>query len=502
MKRYFRRIGIAFACDWANDYLDAIKKLDYAAWFVIIVSGITGFTSFSIDLDIMDFFKYRLDLSNREAGTLFGAQGIPTLIVGLIASLLIDKLGLKVSLILGSLFACIFGIQLALSDNKFLIETVVSFGLPFASIMLSIPLSISAGRIVASATKALCFMMQYWANNVGDVIAAFVNPMLKAGSGLGQFEKVFGLTAISYFFLSLFILVGYKEPPVTKEVKDPSNGGNLVRVYEGDVFLDSDVTESSEEGPLVVEKDEQLEVEITTPRNNSIVAKTLMPILELVFSRSLWRCLTLSFVFMWARMPFMHMMTIIPIYMQNIYGLDVNYSLAIATNPEILTVCLWLVSVRLSNVKNVFSLMFMGTLVVALSPLPMIFWRGTSQVPVYLAMTLQTIGEMMFSPLLDMVVNDFAPNDHKALYRILAGLPHVFGRLFAGVEAGFLLDTFCPSPISENYDHWSTYSCANLWIPVSLFALLTPLLIPLAQPFIQSKRSGMICTRSELDDEV
>jgi hypothetical protein len=164
MKRYFRRIGIAFACDWANDYLDAIKKLNYTAWFVIIVSGITGFTSFSVDLDIMDFFKYRLDLSNKEAGTLFGAQGIPTLIVGLIASLLIDKLGLKVSLILGSLFACIFGMQLALSDNKFLIETVVSFGLPFASIMLSIPLSISAGRIVDSATKALCFMLQYWAN--------------------------------------------------------------------------------------------------------------------------------------------------------------------------------------------------------------------------------------------------------------------------------------------------------------------------------------------------
>jgi hypothetical protein len=107
----------------------------------------------------------------------------------------------------------------------------------------------------------------------------------------------------------------------------------------------------------------------------------------------------------------------------------------------------------------------------------------------------------MFSPLLDMVVNDLAPNDHKAVYRILAGLPHVFGRLFAGVEAGYLLDTFCPSPITENYDHWSTYSCENLWIPVSLFASLTCLLIPLTQPFIQSKHNGMICTRIELDEE-
>ncbi len=495
MKSSRRFIDLSSVCDWANDYLDAIRKLTYIAWLVIIVNGITGFTSFSIDLDMMAFFKYQLDMTNKEAGALFGAQGIPTMLVGIIAGLLVDKLGVKVSLIIGALSATLFGVQLALSDNKLSLELVVSFGLPFAGLMMALPLRIAAGRIVHRATRALCFMLSYWSNNVGDVIAAFLNPLLVASSGVGQFEKMFLMTSACHFALALALMVLFKEPPVVVEVSQLDDEGNPMKVYAREPL-----STSSSEGSQ--NSDAELESIVGETRASKIIATTLMPIVNVAFSRSLWRCLILSFVFMWARMPFMHMMTIVPIYMQNLYGLDVNYSFAIATNPEILTVCLWLVSVRLSSVENKYSLMFAGTLFVALSPLPMVIWRGDSQWPVYLAIALQTVGEMLFSPLLDMIVNELAPEEHKGLYGVLAGLPHVAGRLFAGIEAGYLLDTFCPSPISDNYNHWSAWSCENLWIPVMLFALLTCLFLPIAQPFLESNTQGLICSRTDLDEQI
>lgn len=486
-------IDLSSVCDWANDYLDSIRKLTYIAWVVIIVNGITGFTSFSIDLDMMAFFKYQLDMTNKEAGALFGAQGIPTMLVGIIAGLLVDKLGVKVSLIIGALSATLFGVQLALSDNKLSLELVVSFGLPFAGLMMALPLRIAAGRVVERATRSLCFMLSYWSNNVGDVLAAFLNPFLVASSGMGQFEKMFLMTSACHFALAFALMAFFKEPPVVVEVSELDDDGNPMKVYSREPLS----TSSSEEG-----HSSEPEVTVGETRASKVIAATLMPVVNIAFSRSLWRCLILSFVFMWARMPFMHMMTIVPIYMQNLYGLDVNYSFAIATNPEILTVCLWLVSVRLSSVENKYSLMFAGCLFVALSPLPMVIWRGSSQWPVYLAIALQTVGEMLFSPLLDMIVNELAPSNHKGLYGVLAGLPHVAGRLFAGIEAGYLLDNFCPSPINENYNHWSAWSCENLWIPVMLFALLTCLFLPIAQPFLESNTQGLICSRTDLDEQI
>lgn len=481
-----------FAVGWIGPFLKDVAKLERSAWVIIVIAAIVGFASFSVELDLMPFFKHRLGLSNKSSGELFGIRGVTSMLVAVPCSLLVDKLGLKVSMVLGSVISAVLSVMLALSDDKFSIETVINLGLPAAAVMIGIPMRISAGRIHNVVTRLLCFSLIYWSDNVGDVIAAFTNPYMVSYAGLGQFEMLFLITALANLLVGAVVLLTYTEPPVVVEYVVAGDVNNKIAAYELSKF-----SSSSDSVP----PEETAAVESTGVQPESISA--VRSLFNVLLSRSLWRCIAVSFVFMWSRTLFRHMTSTIPIYMQNLYGLDVNYSFAIGINPMILTATLPFFMAITRKPKNISSRLFAGTLIVALSPLPVIFIRGGSlEIPVWMMITALTIGEMIYSPLLEMVAVSLAPEEHKALYMILAGLPSVLGTLFSGFEAGYLLEVYSPEPVTLHYDHWATYSSENMWIWIALGGLASPILWILFQPFIESKEPGLICSgRREIVSE-
>jgi sugar phosphate permease len=323
------------------------------------------------------------------------------------------------------------------------------------------------------------FNLLYWSDNVGDMIAAFVNPFMVSASGLGQYEFMFLISALLCFVCAIIITIFQREPPVIVKVEDIANPGDVVLSYDTKELPDDDA-----------------QAEVIT------ISTRIKPIVSLLLSRSLWRCLALSFVFTPARMMFRDMTSLIPIYMQNVYGLDVNYSFAIGINPTMLVIFLLPYLGFSRNRPNIPSMLFIGTLLVSLCCLPVIFARGsTDESPVWIMIAVLTVAEMIFSPLLNMFSVSLLPKGHEALGMVLTGLPHVLGTMISGTMSGYMLDSFCPDPIALNYDHWAFYSCENIWVIAALRSLITPIMWLLLQSFIMSKDQGMICTsRSSVVD--
>jgi len=463
----------------ARNYFNDLSKFDYNSWLLLVITVVMGFVSFSIELDLMPFFKHRLELGNKQAGELYGIRGLTSVIVGIPCGLLIDKLGLKISMVIGTISYALFSVVLALSDINLVDEFVVAFGLTSSGILIGNPVQLIMGRIVDDVIRYMGFNLLYWSDNVGDMIAAFVNPFMVSASGLGQYEFMFLISALLCFVCAIIITIFQREPPVIVKVEDIANPGDVVLSYDTKELPDDDAQE-----------------EVIT------ISTRIKPIVSLLLSRSLWRCLALSFVFTPARMMFRDMTSLIPIYMQNVYGLDVNYSFAIGINPTMLVIFLLPYLGFSRNRPNIPSMLFIGTLLVSLCCLPVIFARGsTDESPVWIMIAVLTVAEMIFSPLLNMFSVSLLPKGHEALGMVLTGLPHVLGTMISGTMSGYMLDSFCPDPIALNYDHWAFYSCENIWVIAALRSLITPIMWLLLQSFIMSKDQGMICTsRSSVVD--
>jgi hypothetical protein len=195
---------------------------------------------------------------------------------------------------------------------------------------------------------------------------------------------------------------------------------------------------------------------------------------HLLWDICFWRAFVMALVFVWVRTMFKHLNSIVPIYMQNLYGPSVNYSFAIGLNPLGIMILIPVVGVVFRKIQNPMPLIMTGTLISALSPLPMLIWRPADREwPVWLFISLFTVGEALYSPRVSQLAVSIPPPGNKGLYSALIAFPAVLGTFFSGIQAGYLLDTFCPVAVTTNYDYWAFYSCANLWIFVMAVAMIT-----------------------------
>jgi hypothetical protein len=275
------------------------------------------------------------------------------------------------------------------------------------------------------SSKNLAFALLYWSNNFGDWIASLLNPLMTDFGGFNQFQFMFLCTAAIAIIALTITLIALWEPP-----------------------------------PII-----DMEYESVHPTR---------PWWHLFWDILFWRAFVMALVFIWVRTMFKHLNSIVPIYMQNLYGPSVNYSFAIGLNPFGILFLIPLVGVVFRNVQNPMPLIMTGTFISAISPIPMLIWRPPGQVwPVWIFVGLFTIGEALYSPRVSQLAVSIPPAGNKGLYSALIAFPSVLGTFFSGMQAGYLLDRFCPDSVTVNYDYWAWYSCANLWLFVMGVAMIT-----------------------------
>jgi len=430
--------GRAIRKSWRHMMRD-FRAIPVFAWVSLLLCVLEGFISFAIDLNLMTFFHQKFSLSSQTSGQFFGMQGILALLLTLPGGMIMDKLGTKTTVVAGFTAATVSRLILAFSSSEAVALATLSLGVSLGSGLISLSIWISFDRIPEGSAKNMAFSLLYCSTNLGDVLASWANPKMIDIGGFNQFQFMFFCTA-------LIALIGLVISLIFLWVPD-------------------------EEHVITFDKDGE---EVKRPGYCDIWR-------EVTF----WRALALALVFLPVRTMFRHLNSILPVYMQNLYGPSVDYSFAIGINPLGVIILSPLVGFITRDVTQPLPLIFLGVLICALSPIPMLLWRpAAEQWPIWLYSGLFTVGEVLYSPKVSQLAVSIPPPEQKGLYSTLIMLPSVLGTLFAGFEAGWLLQNFCPDSVTINYDYWATYSCANLWLGVMSVALITVMLLICTGRFI------------------
>jgi len=408
------------------------------AWVAIFLHIFEGWTGYVFDLNSMTFFHQKFSLDVETAGTLFGFQGVCSFLIAIPGGYMIDKKGLRWGLLVGWTAMLLSRLILTFTTDTRVAIVTTLIGVSIGGTFVSICLHLALDLMPEGNSKNTAFNFLYCSNNIGDMLASYTNPMITDIGGFNQFQLMFLVSAV-LALTGLAITLSF--------------------FWEPEHFVPKEIPEK-------------------------------MTITSLLYQRQFWKAFALAFIFVGVRSLFRHLNSVIPLYMQNLYGIDVNYSYTIGINPTGITILTPILGIFLRRIHNIVALIFCGTFISALSPLPMILWRPAGNIwPVNISVMILTMGEAIYSPKLSQLAVSIPPKGQKALYTSLISLPNVFGTFLSGVQSGYLLERFCNEPISVNYDYWGRYSCANLWISVEAVAITTPILLIFTGKYFSIKDS-------------
>ena len=123
----------------------------------------------------------------------------------------------------------------------------------------------------------------------------------------------------------------------------------------------------------------------------------------------------------------------------------------------------------------------------ALSPLILVLWRdASSSLPEEVFMLVFSISEAIYSSRSIQFLMTLTPPGKKGLYSTIAILPALIASGLASEQAGYLLYYFCPTTVTPVYDMWQWQSAPNLWIPIILVALTTPIALFFSRNYLES----------------
>lgn len=115
-------------------------------------------------------------------------------------------------------------------------------------------------------------------------------------------------------------------------------------------------------------------------------------------------------------------------------------------------------------------------------------WLGISgavnplYVSIVICVIIYSIGESFYSPRLYEYAVSIAPKGQEGSYMAMSMLPYFIAKFFVGMMSGFLLAKYCPQTGVRN-----SYM---IWIIVASMAMITPIGLIIARPYIQIKEAG------------
>lgn len=416
--------------------LSDIVAIPFFIHVAIFLHIIEGFMSYPLEMNMMSFFHQKLHMSDQTAGKYISANGVFVVLICLPSGYIIDRIGIRASLMLGFLTGALSRLVIAFSNEESTILLALNLGVSIGSALIALTLHIAADRIAEGTTKNIVFTLLYCSNNIGDTIAAVINQRMIAFGGVNEFQWIFIVTAVAAavgWLITLFAMWPPELPP--EQVHARESCGSLLRSSVNDTQLH--------------------------------------------------RALLVAFILIAVRTMFRHLSNVVPLYEKRLYGEDVDYGLTISINPTGIIFLAPLFGIAFRSVKNPLSLIFLGTMISTLSPIPMLAWRpADEQWPVRLFVFIFTVGEAIYSPKVNQLAISLPPPGKKGFYSSLMTLPSIVGSVVSGYEAGYLLQTYCPNSVTVGYAYWASNSCANLWFIIMAIAAITPVSLLIFQNFI------------------
>jgi len=298
---------------------------------VLLLKVLQAFGYYGVSITLTSFLTREFDLNDAQAGMLYGLYGMLISVASLLTGPLIDRLGIRVSVVVGACVVAASRVVLALTTSPRLCVAVLVTTLPIGESMGIPVLSLAVGAVSAPQDRQWAYGLFYTAMNVAVLAVGPTIDFLRAG---GEASSVLGLPPYRLLIM-LSAACGVVSALVAVTVLDiPQAGNALPEVGWGAAAEDPEL-----QPPAEVSK-----AASGTVRREVVSAdKRVLP---WTISPKVLRYLVLVGCLVGVRMMFRHLDATFPKYVVRLFGEAAPFGLLYSINPAIIIVLVPLMSAQ------------------------------------------------------------------------------------------------------------------------------------------------------------
>lgn len=416
-----------------------LRTFPWQVWVCFVLHFLDGFAYFSLSTNLTIYLTTEHQISDIDAGLYYSVWGALLVILGLPSGAIIDKLGIKWSLIVGAGFNTMGRIVFAMSATLWVQLAALFIGTTVGAGFFISTLHIAVKRYTKGvAARSVAFSFLYWAMNIGAIAAMLSTDLALDSEVIWQGYQLLFVVAAVVSLVTFVISIYFHELPTRVE------------------------------------------------------SPTVKECLGVFREKPFYKLLGFNVSLIPVRAIFRYGEALLPIYLVRVYP-GISYGAVLAINPLCIIVLTPIVGLLSKRISFVYGFVVLGTLVSALAFLTAISWHELSAVVV--ALIIFTLGEAIYSPKSGQYTLEHSPRGKEGLYSGLITIPYFAGNAVAGEFSGWLLDTYCParsdSTETTEFDLAYAQECSNVWAWIVGSALLTPLLLILLYRLLRFRKTEL-----------
>eukprot|EP00746_Dinoflagellata_sp_MGD_P143267 gnl/MRDRNA2_/MRDRNA2_76117_c0_seq1.p1 gnl/MRDRNA2_/MRDRNA2_76117_c0~~gnl/MRDRNA2_/MRDRNA2_76117_c0_seq1.p1 ORF type:complete len:475 (+),score=54.75 gnl/MRDRNA2_/MRDRNA2_76117_c0_seq1:131-1555(+) len=415
-----------------GSYRSLWQESPLGLWLIFLLKALFGLSTSALDAVLVLFLSDDFAMDDVSAGWAFGLTGFLTSLYGLACGFVIDLLGVRWSLLIGSSFLTVGLLLCAMANSQMIVLGSLFTCKAFGCAMFFAPLMFAIRRYTSAANRPFAFSLFYTVFNTVNFMAQLLlnairqlHPVRGMPESMSIWRIVVWAAAIFAVFC-LMVCFFIKEPPESATQEEDGNAESALRWRE-----DANMTVSQ-----------------------NIWDKTKKTMTEAKF----WRLTALSFALVFTRVIFVYLAALFPKFWVRAMGANAPFELVVAVNPlSIMLLVPLCTSLVVAFQWKCATVIILGAFITAASPLPLAYW--TAYITAIAFVFLLSLGEALWSPKFFEYSVAVSPVGREGTYGALSSLPTFSAALFAGGFSGHLLTEYCPS--SQDCDGRS------IWLLVS-----------------------------------
>jgi MFS family permease len=466
--------------------------------YLLFFTKLTEYSAYgAMNLAFVLFLTSDIGMGDISAGSYIGIWSVSITIMTMLVGAIVDAIGVKKTLLAGTIVLLISRLFLPLSTNIYFVSILGFIPMGLGMAMMGPVLSVGIKKYTTKETAALGFGLFYTMMNVGWAIGAWLFDTIRGVMGehgnfaFGGFEfSTYQIIFTLGFFFTLPDLIAVLCMRNNVEMDDE----------KGIVFLEENKTERDNSEGMIAS--------VKRVIKNAAV-DTVRIFKEVVKEKAFWTFLFMLGTLIFVRLVFYHFHYTFPKYAIRVLGEGLKIGSIFGVLNPVMIVFLTPLFAALTKRVSSYKVMMVGTFISALSVfiatmpetlfMPLVnTWFGELvfdrwldvpvelRNPVFLSLVIFvaifTIGEALWSPRLMQFTAEIAPKGKEGSYISLSYLPYFAAKLFVGPLSGWLVATYTPEGASSYPNH------AMVWVWIGGMAALSPIcLVVFKKMFIRAE---------------
>lgn len=469
--------------------VETIKAMSLLFWLVCIVTVMTSYAYFAMEIQLTSYFSQILGYGDVEAARIYGWFGLTSAVWITIMGPVTDRVGAPATLTLAIVCSVMGRILLVLAGSMSAFPRWLGLLALLGFIALGDGGSLLAAKVLVTPLvsregpqRKIAFGILYSSQNVGAMLAGFsidistwtysMQSSLRASISLTRFLVATTIvpSGLAVITLLIYLVVYFRfskwaqlRRRLTRGYEPPTSETNSLTESQDMKSTNTKSTSSHEEGDSEdggggTESNRLRVVSITptTPdatfpkREEERVLPWWLRFFMTLLSERFWRFLLFTTCCIGAKTVFRYLAMIYPIYMRRTFGTSAPIGTLYAIDP--IVVCF------LAPLAQAFTAEFspmrwitLGTWISCLSCLVLAFSTpsGLGLYGVAFFGIVLAVGEALWSPRLDDYTTELSGSDRLGLFMALTTPIMFISKLPASWIAAWLIGRYCPSDSAQ-----------------------------------------------------